>query len=250
MSTNPVSMPSLSATTSIRVILRQRLLAGYRFVLEHLALVGVALYAYVTLVGLAYSEAIYWRIGINPLNYFGPTDFLLAGLRHPGALILPPTLLLISYASTIMVWLPSLLMVKVFFACFGSRLASRYPRIFDPQVGSKLESFVRLWAYFNLFAVTLEALAGLFLVPFLAVKAVPKCHQPVQISLRADAVGEKKAAIQQKIIIIGSSQTMLFAIDQKTHLYTAIPTDTVASINARGPAKQQFLEKVACTVLQ
>jgi hypothetical protein len=192
----------------------------------------------------------YWRIGINPLNYFGPTDFLLAGLQHPGALILPPVILLSSYVWTIVLWLPGLWIGRVFFVRFGSGLTSRYPVIFAPKIGSRIESLVRLWLYFNLFAVTLEALAGLFLMPFLAVKAVPECHQPVQISLRADAVGEKQAAIQKKVVIIGSSQTMLFAIDQETHFYTAIPTDTVASVGASQPSKQQFLEKITCTVLQ
>jgi hypothetical protein len=255
MSSNPVptplvAAPSAPATTPISVLLRQRLRGGYRFVLEHLALVGVALYAYVTLVGLAFSEAMYWRIGINPLNYFGPTDFLLAGLQHPGAVILPPFILLLSYAWTILLWLPSVWTVKKFFVRYGSGLASRYPVVFAPQIGSRAERLVRQWVYFNLFAVTLEALAGLFLMPFMSVEAVSECHQPVQISLRADAVGEKQAAISQKFVIIGSSQTMLFAIDQKSHLYTAIPTDTVASIGASQPAKQQLLKKIACTVMQ
>ena len=59
------------------------------FVGGNLTLVGVLLYAYVSIVGILYCEALYYWVGINPLHFFDASDFLLAGLRHPFALIAP-----------------------------------------------------------------------------------------------------------------------------------------------------------------
>ena len=65
------------------------LVARFRLVAGNVALVGALLYAYVAYVGLVYCVALYWMIGINLINLFEPTDFLLAGLRHPIVLVLP-----------------------------------------------------------------------------------------------------------------------------------------------------------------
>src|SRR5215216_3918889 len=51
-------------------------------------LVASLLYLYVTGIGLFYSWFLYRRFGINIFDYSESSDFLLAALKNPGALIL------------------------------------------------------------------------------------------------------------------------------------------------------------------
>ena len=56
--------------------------------MERPALVGAALYLYVSLLGVIYNSIVTVNRGFNPVGYYHINDFLLGGLRHPYILIL------------------------------------------------------------------------------------------------------------------------------------------------------------------
>jgi hypothetical protein len=66
-----------------------RLRSTFRWVVENWLIVSILLYVYVTIVGLAFAISFQLKTGLDSLYFYDPTDFLLAGLRHPAALAIP-----------------------------------------------------------------------------------------------------------------------------------------------------------------
>lgn len=221
---------------SLRPLLRRRLMSSYRYVEENLVFIGVLLYAYVTFVGLLYSEALYWKIGINPLSFFEPTDFLLAGLRHPVALTIPVIILILDLLSTLILFLPALWVVK--------------KKALPAQLARQLERVNRFFLYFNLGSSVLVALLALFLTPAIAIQTIDQCGQPVRIYLRKEAAGERETANPLSRTIIGSTQTMLLLQDADKHAYGVMPVDVMREIIPNGRSAQDSTLRVVCAVFQ
>lgn len=196
---------------------------GYQYVEGHFVLVGVLLYAYVTLIGLLYSEYLYLKIGLSPFLFFEPSDFLLAGLRHPVALSVPIIVSIVNF-----IWMVLFFYVPVFglVTTFFHEPSERLKHV-----------LLRLNIAFSL----LSALVVMIFMPFIAVQITigeeikPQCGEPVQIYLRKEAVGEKEAASPLSRTIIGSTQKMLLLKDTDKQAYGAMPIDVMLRIVPNGP---------------
>jgi hypothetical protein len=208
------------------------------FVGANLTLVGVLLYAYVSSVGILYCEALYYWIGINPLQFFDASDFLLAGLRHPFALI-APALYALSYIAFAVIggtlW------------AFTSWLGSRAPDNFAIRL---LRTFrpvsLRFSLFYALFIFVFVALA----VPLGTAFFAQSCGSPVTIQLHADASAGQTTDTPLHMIIVGSTQKVLLLRAPDNNRFMALPYDSISQISAGKDETRDVGNALFCIALQ
>jgi hypothetical protein len=207
--------------------------AAYQYVVDHLVLAGLFLYAYVTLIGLLYSEAVYWTIGINPLDFFEPTDFLLAGLRHPVALTIPVVIFIFYVGLLLIMDLPT------------SWLRKRFHPAEPDAVESAFRNLVfRLTVFYGIVA----ALVAAIFIPTLAMMTFDDCSQPVNIYLRKEVAIEVQPTKALSRTIVGSTQRMLLLKDTQANTYAAMPLEVVAEIVHGTQPKGDTSMRIICTI--
>ncbi len=195
------------------------LVARFRLVAGNVALVGALLYAYVAYVGLVYCVALYWMIGINLINLFEPTDFLLAGLRHPIVLVLP--VIFIGY-----------------YWCFSLVAFGRTKEVSSLSHRRHINVFMLGTVVFGVLPALLLPIGASYYVGLHA----HDCGQPVQNYLRKDSLGEQEPGKPLLRSIIGSTQKFLLLAEvQSDPAYSVLPVESVAEIVVRDlPARRSI----------
>jgi hypothetical protein len=233
------STGSSAAQVSFGHLLESYGTAIYHYAEQHLGLIGVILYAYVSAIGLLYSQSLYWVIGINPLDFFETSDFLLAGLRHPIALVLPAVIFISDAAFSLLLFLPVLSMTPLWKkAGVPDRLVDRFRRLnqilFHLQLG---------------YAIVATVMFTL-MMPVLAAAMVDQCARPVLVHLRKEAAGDEKSAPPLARAIVGSTQKFLFLENPADKTYSAMPIDIVSQVVPDAPSKRSLPERLACLAIQ
>lgn len=87
----PPPSPARKSSSEARPEARfsQALLAIWKYALEKPAAIVSILYIYVSLVGLLYNVSYFYWFNINVVQFYDVTDFILACLRNPPALLVP-----------------------------------------------------------------------------------------------------------------------------------------------------------------
>jgi hypothetical protein len=155
----------------------QRLVSRASDLIRHnWLLLGALLYAYVTTIGIIYSYAIFIKIGINPLSFYDTADFLLAGLRHPAALVIPVVLALIN---VVFAYLLDIFFIGYFLAL---NRVFKHEKDFDENTSKRYKKAINLLANFHFyFTVSLNVLTFCWLS---AGVKIDHCKYSVRLSVR------------------------------------------------------------------
>jgi hypothetical protein len=227
----------------------RRLRSGCRWAIENWLTVSILLYVYVTVIGLAFAISFQLKTGIDALYFYDPTDFLLAGLRHPAALVIPVVVFLLflifgliyQFMYTLLLW-------------FIERYKKYNPDIAKNKhiniILKKLTYTVRGWFYLEFYMNLLVLLGLIVFVPFLAMQYFETCGQSASILLRADAIGEADAGKSLSGTIVGSMHTMLLLENNNGGDFRAIPMDGIREVIVSKSSPRSNIAKLGCMLIQ
>lgn len=210
-----------------------------RYSLQHPALMLTLAYVYVSAIGVAYTSALFSTFGINILDFAETTDFLLAALRQPVALVLSAVLAA--------VWVGYLLLV---YAILGlperahawvtrsvSTLPGRLPR-FVIGFGHWRYTVGRFYPMFFALAVALALLAwcrgSLDSLSRLADREAGRITSGESALLVVELISsdaeDPSAIIEENVSLIGSSGSFAFFYDHNQQCIQIIPTANILRV--------------------
>lgn len=201
--------------------------------IQHPALALSFGYLYVSAIGMLYTSKLFSAFGISMLDFAETTDFLLAALRRPVALLLS--------AFTTVVWLGYLLGVYAFMSVLMG--AAWIPRSF----GRGYERWQRALAcqgrFHLLFATTLAliawfgtALYGLSLFADSEAKRLADCPcQLLVVELKNSDSAGLPTIIEEDLVLVGRAGSFAFFYDLVEQRTQVIPTANILRMYAMPP---------------
>lgn len=185
-----------------------------RFFVANSALVFSLVYGYLTVLGIFYSFALYGWFHINIFDYVEIGDFLLIVLRNENVLVAGVALV-------------------GWFLLTGGKLVQHWnelerQRANTPPVRSRARSLV--WVYFILAVGVLGPLLGLANTISETVYSIKEGYETKAVVQYRSSSGSADQVVKTKLVIIGTTQKVIFLYDEDDKQTLVIPQSQIVSI--------------------